>query len=125
MNKQERRAQALKKSKQRRIIAAAVCVLAAITIAAIIITNAYQQSKTRIYTDGHQTITLQHNGKFTAALAHEAESGTYTETSNDGIITVTFTTDENSVTGTIVDDTLNLPEEWDDGHGHGSTLMLK
>ena len=125
MNKNERRAKALKKSRQRRIIIAVVCALVVVTIAVIIIINAYQQSKTRVYTDGHQTITLHHDGKFTAALAHEAESGIYTETSNDGVITVTFTTDGNSVTGTIVDDILTLPAEWDDGHGHGSTLMLK
>ena len=125
MNKKERRLQAQKKSKQKRIIAAVVCVLVAVIIAAIIIINAYQQSKTRVYTDGQQTITLHHNGKFTAALAHEAESGTYTETSNDGVITVTFTTVGKSVAATIIDDILTLPEEWDDGHGHGSTLILK
>ena len=123
MNKKERRAQALKKSKQKKIIVAGVCALVVIAIAAILIFNAYQQSKNRVYTDGHQTITLRHDGKFTAELAHETRSGTYTEASKDGVITVTFTSNGSSVTCSIVNDSLTLPEEWDDGHGHGSTLI--
>ena len=56
MNKKERRAQALKKSKQKKIIVAGVGALVVIAIAAILIFNAYQQSKNRVYTDGYQTV---------------------------------------------------------------------
>ena len=125
MNKKERQAQAVKKAKQKKMITIGVCVSAVVVIFALLIFNAYQNSKNRVYTDGYQTVTLHDDGSFIATLAHEMRAGTYEESAENGVITVTFISAGGSVNGSIADDSLTLPEEWDDGHGHGSILMLK
>ena len=125
MDKKERKAQALKKAKRKKMIVAGVCGLVVLVIVALIIFNAYQRSKIRVYTDGYQKVTLHDDGSFNAVLAHEVRTGTYVESTEDGVIMVTFISGENSVNGSITNDSLALPEEWDDGHGHGSILALE
>ena len=125
MNKKERQAAALKKAKQKKIIVISVCTAVVLLIGAFLIFNAVQQSKNRVYTDGHQTVTLHANGNFSATLAHETRNGTYTENEADGVITVTFVSDGKSAEGNIKNDVLTLPDEWQDDHGHGSKLKLK
>ena len=125
MNKKERQAQALKKGKRKKIIAVGVCVLVVLVLVALLAVNAYQQGRNRTYTDGYQTLMLRSDGSFTAALSHEVKAGTYVENTEDGVITVTFISEGTSVVGGIENEVLTLPDEWDDGHGHGTTLMLK
>ena len=125
MNKKERRAQALKKAKQKKIITISVCVSLALVITALIISSLYQQSKNRVYTDGYQTVTLHDDGSFTAALAHEMRTGTYVENVEGDVVIVTFISEDKNVNGSIENDSLTLPAEWDDGHGHSSILILK
>ena len=125
MNKKERQTQALKKAKQKKMITVGVCISIVLVITALLIFNSHQQSKNRIYTDGHQTITLRSDGSFTAVLAHDTRTGTYTENAEADVIIITFISEQKSVSGSIENDYLMLPQEWDDGHGHGSTLTLK
>ena len=101
-----------------------MCVAVLLFIAAFLIFNSVQQRRTRVYTDGHQTVTLHKNGSFSATLAHETKTGTYTEAEVDGVITVAFGSDEKSVEGSIENEILTIPDEWQDDHGHGSKLKL-
>jgi len=124
MNKKERQAEASKKANQKKIMIG-VFILVVAVIAALIVFSAYQQNQTRIFTDGHQNVILYPNGSFAAVLAHESEKGTYTENTADGVTTVTFISEGVAADGRIINNILTLPEEWDDGHGHGMNLRLK
>ncbi|MCL2477328.1 hypothetical protein [Candidatus Bathycorpusculum sp.] len=120
------RTQALKRSKQKKVLAL-VCVsvvVIVVVVAALVVFNSPQQSADRVFTDGHQTITLYDDGTFVAALAHDMRGGTYTQNTVNGVVTVTFLSDEVSVTSSIVDDVLSIPKEWQDAHGHGTQLPL-
>ena len=125
MNKKERQAQALKKAKQIKMLTVGICVSVALVITALLVFHWQQQRQNRVYTDGHQTVTLRGNGAFTAVLAHETRTGTYAESAGNDAIIVTFISEGESVNGKIANDLLFLPEEWDDGHGHVSQLMVK
>ena len=126
MKKSERQAEAMRKAKQKKIIIISVCVSIVLIIAALLIFNAYQQKDNRVYSDGHQTITLRDDGSFTAALAHnEKWKGRYTEDTKNSVTTVTFVVDRTSVNGSIRNNILTIPDEWQDDHGHGSKLKLK
>jgi len=125
MNKKERRAAALKKARQKKLITIGICASVAAIIIAAIIFLFFQQSRTRVFTDGHQTVTLRRDGTFTAVLAHEDREGSYTEKAGNGVTTVTFIIEGIAVDGSIADGVLTLPHEWDDGHGHGARLRQK
>jgi len=124
MNKKKRQVEASKKANQKKIMIS-VCLLVVVIIAALIVFSSYQQSQTRVFTDGRQTVILYPNGSFAATLTHEAEKGTYTENTADGVTTVTFISEGVAADGSIVNNILTIPEEWDDGHGHGTRLRLK
>ena len=114
------------RSKQKKVLAL-VCVsvvVIVVVVAALVVFNSPQQSADRVFTDGHQTITLYDDGTFVAALAHDMRGGTYTQNTVNGVVTVTFLSDEVSVTSSIVDDVLSIPKEWQDAHGHGTQLPL-
>ena len=126
MKKSERQAEAAKKARQKKIITVSVCASVVLLIAALLIFNAYQRKDNRVFTDGHQTITLRSDGTFDAALAHnENWKGTYTEDTKNSVTTVTFVVDGTSVNGSIRNNILTIPDEWQDDHGHGSKLKLK
>jgi len=128
MSKKTRREEARKKEKQKKrkkIITIIVCVAFAIFIILLLIFNAIQRKNDRVFTDGHQTVTLHSNGKFIAKLAHDSRTGTYTEMKENGVTTISFIAEGATVAGDITDDVLTIPEEWGDSHGHGSKLKLK
>jgi len=80
----------------------------------------------RVYALGSHTVTLYADGTFEARLFHGfSVDGTYTESTVAGVLTVTFAHDGIEVRGTIVDDVLTIPQEWDDGHGHGTRFTLR
>ena len=120
-NKRARREEALKKEKQKKIIiiAAAVVIIA---VAAIIIIGMITAKNDEIYTDGSATITLLGNGKFTAKLYHGSNySGKYVKSADGG--TVTFTYDGQTAVTKLENNELHIPEEWADGHGHGTGVL--
>ncbi|MCL1805012.1 MAG: hypothetical protein FWG28_03275 [Clostridiales bacterium] len=125
MNKKERKAAAIKKARQKKTIIISVCVSVVAIVTAALVFLLFPQSKTRVFTDGHQTVTLRRDGTFTAELAHEDREGSYTESKANGTVTVTFIIGGAAVDGSIADGILTLPHEWDDGHGHGTRLRQK
>lgn len=125
MNKKERRDAAVKRAKRKKTIIITACAAVVVVVAALAIVFSYLQGRNRVYTDGHQKVTLKHDGTFTAELAHETREGTYAESETGGIITVTFIVGGSSVEGLIADDVMTIPGEWQDDHGHGSLLWLK
>ena len=127
MNKSARRQAAIKKQKRKNRIILAVCVTVVVFIAGLVGYNLYQQLGNRVFADAHrvQEVTLRTNGTFTARLAHETRSGTYSEYSDGAVTTVTFAYDGVTASGTIIDTILTMPNEWDDQHGHGNILMLQ
>ena len=128
VSKKARREEARKKEKQKKrkkIIIITVCASLVVVVISLFVFNALQKKGDRVFSDGLQTVTLRANGKFTAALAHDSRAGTYTETKENGVTTISFTAEGATVTGDITDDVLTIPEEWGDSHGHGSKLKLK
>ena len=119
------RAEALKKAKQKKVITIVVSCAIALAIVGLIAFFYYNQSKQRVFTDGHQSVTLNNNGSFTARLAHETITGTYTENTEGGNTIISFTSDGETANGGIANNMLTFPDEWDDDHGHGSVLWLK
>ena len=79
-----------------------------------------QQFETGIYTHGRQKVELNENGTFTANLAHGVnKSGTYTKKAEGKRTIITFNTNGKQEIGRMENNSLHLPNEWDDGHGHG------
>ena len=121
---------AVKKTKRK--IAIIVCCCALVVIAAVLLgifsgnwrNNSSAPQYTReIYSYGGQTIQLLADGTFTASLAHGARrNGTYTKTVNGNITAVSFNVNGSIEVGRIINNALHIPEEWNDGHGHGSVF---
>jgi len=121
-NKKARRELAVKKEKQKKMIIIAVIAVVIIAAAVIIIVNAVNTKNDEIYTDGSATITLRENGKFTAVLYHDSQySGTYVKSADGG--TVTFTYDGKTAVSELKNNELHIPDEWADGHGHGTGVL--
>ncbi|MCL2721568.1 MAG: hypothetical protein FWD47_09555 [Treponema sp.] len=123
--KSQKKERAEKRAKQRKLIIAGICVSIAVIsgLLIFIIYNVNQNKVTEIYSYHGQTIQLLDDGKFTAVLAHNVrKSGTYTKTNENDRIIVTFNNDGRTETGWIVNDSLHIPREWDDGHGHGNVF---
>ena len=124
--KNARREAAIKREKRKKLITWAILISVVVVIATLIIIGLYQQRNTRVFTDGGQVLTLHPNGTFVALLFHDnTKRGTYTENSEGGVTTISFTYNGVTENGIIIDKTLTLPREWDDGHGHGGVLRLK
>jgi hypothetical protein len=125
LNKKARRAERRRKEKRKKIIIIASCVLFAAVATTLIVFLTTRQSDERVYSDGLQEVTLFKDGTFTARLAHDTHNGTYSEASEDGVTIVSFTSEGITVEGSIVNNTLKIPDLWNDGHGHGAELKLK
>ena len=79
--------------------------------------------ESEIYSYGRQIVQLNNNGTFNASLAHSVnKSGTYTKKTEGSRTIVTFIVDGKPEIGIIENNSLHLPREWDDGHGHGSVF---
>jgi len=118
--KNQKREIAEKKQKQRNIKLVFVCaaVLAAAAAGVIVFLN--RNPGPEIYNYHGQTVQLYSSGKFTAALAHNVnKSGTYTKEKTNDRTVVSFNVNGNTETGWIMNNSLHIPEEWKDSHGHG------
>ena len=122
--KKNRREKAIKKAKLKRNILIAVIGVLVLGTAAAIIISAIISSGTETYSDGSgQSLNLYSNGTFDASLYHGNKySGTYVR--NESGVELTYN-EYMTVQAWIDGDTLYLPAEWDDGHGHGSTLTKR
>jgi len=91
-----------------------------------IVTRNIQNSDTQqaeAYSLGRQTVHLFEDGTFSARLAHNVnKDGTYTRAEESGRSRITFNSGGRAEDGWIINDSLHMPHEWEDGHGHGSVF---
>jgi len=122
--KLQRKLNAIKKARIKRIIIIGVCALIGLAlILSRVNFNSRSGNNAERYSDGGQTVSLHQDGSFTAVLAHNnRKSGTYTRTTEGDRISVSFNEDGNISVGRIANGALHLPHEWDDGHHHGNIL---
>ena len=121
--KNTRREQAIKRDKRKKLIIIIVCVVAAAAIIAALAVNAHQRRGVRVFSAPNQTVELHTDGTFSAVLHHNIRRrGTFTESTSDGITTITFIEGNMSAVGSIEGDILTIPAEWDDGHRHNRFL---
>ena len=122
-----RKEKAIKKARRKTIIIIGIFVLVVITAAVVGINIRKQNNKVtaqeELYTYGGQTVQLLADGTFSASLAHNTrKNGTYTKTEDSGRIIVVFNINGKEEIGWIANDSLHLPNEWEDGHGHGNVF---
>jgi len=100
------------------------------------------QEHIRVFENGNANVRLFPDGTFIANLFHNTKiTGTYTEMTDGREVAVLFTysginnisggvssfesTGLTTVVGGIVDNVLTIPEDWDDGHGHGMAFTFR
>jgi len=117
------------KIKARRKTFIIISILVLVVVAAAVVGINFGRHKNtsimqdELYSYGGQSVQLFSDGTFSAKLAHNVnKDGSYTRTVNSGITIITFTVNNKEETGRIVNDSLYLPKEWEDGHGHGSVF---
>jgi len=129
MNQKQRRAQARKEAKQKKIIIITVCTLIILALVGFFLVDAFERGEERVFVNGRDSITLYEDGTFTASLPHGMNlSGTFTETTTDGLTAIAFTYDGRTEVGNIIDgEDLTIPHAWEVtcGHGHGSLFRLR
>lgn len=127
-SKKARREAARKKARQKKITVLIVCIVAVAAVAALIFLALPQESDGRVFVAGNNRVTLYEDGSFTAELPHGvSKSGTYTEIEHidADVTTISFTVEDRIEVGSITGDTLTIPAEWDDGHGHATEFVLR
>ena len=138
MSKKQKKKELLKEKKRKKLYIAIVCIVVIATTSVFFVINAIsqkengkrftanQQTEIRVYANGRNTITLDPNGTFAARLPHNTNFyGTYTEASEGNRVRISFMYQGLTVNGTISNNVLEIPREWDDGHGHGTRFTLR
>ena len=128
-NMSKTKAKALRKEKAKRntrrktIIIMSIIAVIILAVALLGVRNASRQNNAEVYSAAGQTVRLLDDGKFSAVLAHNIQkSGTYTKETEDGRTYVIFNVNGNEEVGWMINNSLHIPAEWDDGHNHGSVL---
>ncbi|MCL2185845.1 MAG: hypothetical protein FWB86_08355 [Treponema sp.] len=126
-SKKERKEKAIKKARKKNIIMISILILIiAVAVFLGIFASNRQNAKqvgAEIYSDGSQTVQLLADGTFNAELAHNKRiSGTYTRTPENNRTIVSFNVNGSIEIGSIINNALHFPEEWEDGHHHGNVL---
>ena len=122
-SKKQKRELAKKRNKKKKQVIITLGIVFVVAIVGLIIFAAYTERNTRVFTDGRQTVNLMQNGNYNAQLSHGVtRSGTYHEELINGETVITFITNGVSEQGSIIEDVLTLPSEWDDGCGHNDRL---
>jgi len=125
-SKKSKRQQAQAMNKRNNRIIALVFAAVVFAIVIMFFVNMYQQRGNRVYANGRSAIILQTNGRFRANLPHNVRmNGTFSESEDNGIIIVNFDQNGETVYGQIINNTLIIPAEWDDGCGHGRNFILR
>jgi len=127
MGKSQKTKLARKKAKRKKIITWVVSITAIVAIAvAVTLFIVNDQNSKRVYVSGDQTVTLKDDGTFKAVLYHDLSiSGTYTESTDEGIVVVTYYYDGITANGSLSGNVLIVPDEWQDDHGHSYSFTLK
>jgi len=119
-----------KKANQKKIIILCVCAAVTLVVSAAIIFAPglfehadHSHNDAEIYSHGRSSIELNADRTFSASLPHGVrKNGTYTKTSEGSRTMVNFNVNGNIEVGRIENNSLYLPREWDDGHGHGNVF---
>lgn len=122
--------QAEKKAKLKRTLIICICSLAVAAVLGYFALSAVKKGESSIsnqstetYSYRGQIVRLSEDGTFTASLAHNVrKSGTYAKSPENGRISVSFNMNGAVETGWIINDSLHLPKEWEDSHGHGNVF---
>jgi len=122
-----KREKAKKKARRKTIIIVSILVLVVVAAAVVGIHFRNQNNKNaqqdEIFSYGSQSVHLLADGTFSAKLAHNVnKNGTYTKTEESGRTIVSFSIAGREEVGRIINGSLYLPKEWEDGHGHGSVF---
>ena len=81
------------------------------------------KGESEIFSHGNQIVQLFADGSFKASLAHGvSKNGTYLKKADGSRTVITFIVNGKQEIGRIENNSLHLPREWDDGHGHGSVF---
>jgi len=135
MTKANRRTLAIKKAKRKKIIVISVgAVFAALILAFAVYSITRPEIPSRVYATGPQSVTLYEDGRFSFVDCRFVRTGTFTEIeSNDAVtiignnddVTIAFFHNNRTVHGSISNDILTIPMEWDSGKGHSPHLRLQ
>ena len=124
--KKQKKVNAIKIVKNKKIVIG-LCSLLFIIALAFIFHSVFRQKNIGISVDKEtysyhgQIIQLFSDGRFSASLAHNViKNGTYTKLNENNRINVLFNVNGNIEIGWIINNSLYIPREWDDGHGHGN-----
>jgi len=128
--KAQKQENAIKKANRKKFFAIMIFSLIVLAVAAIIFVPGILQTisgsshnESEVFGQGRSIIELNVNGTFSASLPHNVnKSGTYTKTVEGARTLVNFNVDGNIEVGRIENNSLHLPREWDDGHGHGTVF---
>jgi predicted AlkP superfamily pyrophosphatase or phosphodiesterase len=125
--KQKRKKLEIKKTKQKKkLLLISICVLITLVALIFILHSVVRKNENEImetYSYHGQTVQLLTDGKFSASLAHGVKkNGTYKKTTENDIIIVSFNVNGKEEIGRIINNSLHIPGEWDDGHGHGNVF---
>jgi len=128
--KARREKKAAKKASRKKLLAVGIFALAALAVMAIIFlpgiiqkNSGHSHYEPEVYGQGRNSIELKENGNFSASLPHNVQkTGTYTKTTEGARTLVNFNVNGNIEVGRIENNSLHLPREWDDGHGHGTVF---
>ena len=104
------------------------CCLAVVAIVVVVLLNRTEEVGRRTFVSGANFVSLLDDNTFVAQLPHGlSKNGTYDETLDEetGITFVRFFVDGRNEIGTIQEDLLTIPSEWDDGHGHSVHYRLQ
>ena len=126
MGKSKKTKEAIRKAKRKKIITIIICTVVAVLIIAAAVFFILRQSDNRVYVSDSNTIVLSSKGTFEARLYHgKSITGTYTESDENTVTVITFTHDGVTSTGMLAGNSLTIPDEWGDDHGHTYDFTLK
>jgi len=118
---------AVTKARRKAIIIIGIFALVIVAAAAVGINIRKQNHKAaaqeELYAYRGQTVQLLADGTFSASLAHNVlKNGTYTKTEENGRTRVAFLVSGREEAGFIINNSLHIPHEWEDGHSHGNVF---
>ena len=124
--KAERRAAAMKKAKRKKLIAISIgTTLVVLFFAFVVYSVTRPEIGSRVYAAGPQSVTLYDDGRFSFVDCRFVRTGRFSEIVTGDSVTLEFVHNNRTVRGSIWDEILTIPTEWDAGKGHSPHLILQ
>jgi len=116
----------MKKAKHKKLLAISICTTLAVLVFAVVVYSVTRpEIASRVYAAGPQSVTLYEDGRFSFVDCRFVRTGRFSEIVTDDIVTLEFVHNNRIVRGSMWDDILTIPTEWDAGKGHSPHLMLQ